>query len=136
MRVETDGETLEVTADERRIERVVRNMLDNAIKFSPAGGDVIVRICRAKDETGNWAVLEIEDRGLGIPAGDLAHVFERFRRGANVEGRIPGSGIGLSGAQEIAEQHGGEIAVQSREGEGSTFSLRLPPRQRRQAPPG
>ena len=118
--------TLEIVGDEHRLERVIRNMLDNAIKFSPAGGDVIARVYRERRKTRDWAVISIEDHGLGIPAGDLNHVFEHFRRGANVAGRIHGSGIGLTGAQQIVEQHGGQIAVWSIENEGSIFTVRLP----------
>jgi PAS domain S-box-containing protein len=118
--------TLEILADEHRLERVIRNMLDNAVKFSPAGGEVKISVSREKRRKGDSAVVTIADRGLGIPAADLAHVFEHFWRGANVEGRIHGSGIGLTGARQIVAQHGGEIAVQSVEGEGSTFTLRLP----------
>jgi signal transduction histidine kinase len=69
--------------------------------------------------------LAVRDRGLGIPAADLPHVFERFRRGGNV-GALPGSGIGLAAAREIVEALGGTIAAESREGEGSTFTLWLP----------
>ncbi len=126
VRIESDASPLVVTADGPRIERVIRNMLDNAIKYSPAGGEVVARAQREADAEGTWGVVTIEDRGLGIPAVDLPHVFKRFHRGGNVAGRIPGSGIGLSGAQQIVEQHGGTIGVRSREGEGSSFTLRLP----------
>jgi signal transduction histidine kinase len=112
--------------DGSRIERVVRNMLDNAIKYSPAGGDIVVHTRRDEDENGRWGVVTIEDRGLGIPASDLPYVFDRFRRGGNVQRHIAGSGIGLTGAKQIVAQHGGAISVQSVEGEGSTFTLRLP----------
>jgi signal transduction histidine kinase len=108
------------------MERVIRNMLDNAIKYSPAGGDIVVRADAEECGDGTWAVLAIQDRGIGIPAADLPFVFDRFHRGGNVAGRIAGSGIGLTGARQIVEQHGGAIAVESREGEGSTFTLRLP----------
>jgi PAS domain S-box-containing protein len=124
--VESDASSLIALADGSRIERVVRNMLDNAIKYSPAGGDVVVRASREEDEGGNWAVVSIEDRGLGIPASDIPYVFDRFRRGGNVQRHIAGSGIGLTGAKQIVAQHGGAITVQSAEGEGSTFTLRLP----------
>ena len=126
VRVRTDVAALEVLADGSRMERVIRNMLDNAIKYSPSGGDVDVHLCREEDDDGSWATLTIEDRGLGIPAGDLPYVFDRFRRGGNVEQHIAGSGIGLSGARQIVSQHGGAITVESTEGEGSTFTLRLP----------
>jgi PAS domain S-box-containing protein len=126
VRVESDGSSLPVRADGSRIERVVRNMLDNAIKYSPAGGDVVIRTWREEGEGENWAVVTIEDQGLGIPASDLPYVFDRFHRGGNVHRHIAGSGIGLTGAKQIVAQHGGAIAVQSAEGEGSTFTLRLP----------
>jgi signal transduction histidine kinase len=126
VRVESETFSLVALADRSRIERVVRNMLDNAIKYSPAGGDVIVHARREEHENGGWAVVTIEDRGLGIPASDLPYVFDRFRRGSNVQRHIAGSGIGLTGAKQIVAQHGGEITVQSVEGEGTTFTLRLP----------
>jgi PAS domain S-box-containing protein len=125
VRLESTTSSLPVRADGSRIERVVRNMLDNAIKYSPAGGDVTVRAWREEDDR-NWAVVTIEDHGLGIPASDLPYVFDRFHRGGNVHRLIAGSGIGLTGAKQIVAQHGGAIAVQSVEGEGSTFTLRLP----------
>jgi PAS domain S-box-containing protein len=124
--VESNTSSLPVRADGTRIERVVRNMLDNAIKYSPAGGDVLVHAWRQEDDGENWAVVTIEDHGLGIPASDLAYVFDRFHRGGNVHRHIAGSGIGLTGAKQIVAQHGGTITVQSAEGEGSTFTLRLP----------
>ncbi len=126
IRVEYDGAPLVVNADASRLERVIRNILDNAIKYSPDGVDVTVRLTAENEPAGRWAVLAIADRGIGIPAADLPFVFERFRRGFNVAGRIAGSGIGLTGAQQIVAQHGGDITAESVEGEGSTFTLRLP----------
>jgi signal transduction histidine kinase len=67
----------------------------------------------------------VRDRGVGVPLEDQAHVFEPFRRAANV-GRIAGTGIGLAGSRQIVELHGGTIELQSREGTGSTFTIRLP----------
>src|SRR5262249_34505447 len=66
------------------------------------------------------------DPGIGIPETDLPHVFDRFYRGANVAGRFAGTGLGLAGARQIVEQHGGAISVESREGIGTTFTVRLP----------
>jgi signal transduction histidine kinase len=108
-----------------RLERVLENLLSNAIKYSPGGGRITVTIA---DEGvgGPWAVLTVSDHGLGIPAGDLPRIFERFRRASNVEGRIAGTGIGLASARLIVEQHGGTIAVESTEGKGSAFTVRLP----------
>jgi signal transduction histidine kinase len=68
----------------------------------------------------------VRDRGIGIPSQDQLRVFERFQRGSNVEGRIPGTGIGLAGARQIIEQHGGRISVKSQIGKGATFTVRFP----------
>lgn len=112
--------------DAARLERVLSNLLGNAVTYSPDGGAVVVTVARVADETGRWAELRVIDHGLGVPEADLPHLFERFRRGGNVAGRIAGAGIGLAGARQIIAQHGGQITVKSREGEGSTFSVRLP----------
>jgi signal transduction histidine kinase len=109
--------------DELRLGRVLDNLLDNAVKYSPRGGTVQVSIGAADDGA---AVLSVSDRGEGIPEADLPHIFERFRRGQNVDGRIPGSGIGLAGVQRIIEQHQGTIEVDSQVGVGTTFTIRLP----------
>jgi signal transduction histidine kinase len=108
--------------DALRLERVLDNLLGNAVKYSPDGGSVTVTVRRQ----GAWATIAVRDRGVGIPAADQGHVFDRFFRAANVGGRIRGTGIGLAGAKQIVEQHGGSIAVRSREGHGSTFTIRLP----------
>ena len=106
-----------------RLERVVGNLVSNALRYSPDGGAITVTVDREGDER---AILQVSDQGLGIPACDLPHIFERFHRGGNVAGRIAGSGIGLATVRQIVKQHGGEISVESREGEGSTFTVRLP----------
>jgi PAS domain S-box-containing protein len=108
--------------DAARVQRVVANLLSNAVKYSPDGGDVDVAV----GIDGARALLTVRDQGLGIPAADLPHVFERFRRGSNVAERVPGTGIGLAGAKEIVELHGGTITVESAEGHGTTVTLRLP----------
>jgi PAS domain S-box-containing protein len=108
--------------DRDRLERVLANLLSNAIKYSPTGGDVLVQVTRVR----NGAKVRVIDWGLGIPEADLPHVFERFRRASNVGGKIAGSGLGLAGARDIIELHGGTIAVTSKEGCGSTFEVRLP----------
>jgi signal transduction histidine kinase len=112
--------------DAARLDRVLANLLSNAIKYSPAGGTITVELLREHDDNGDWAVLRVRDQGMGIPAADVPHVFERFHRGRNVGGQIRGSGIGLAGVRQIVEQHGGTIAVESQEGVGSTFTVRLP----------
>jgi len=121
IRVEAEHPTLVGSWDALRLSRILDNLLGNAVKYSPAGGTVTVRIARE----GGWALLAVRDEGIGIPAADLPHVFERLRRGGNVGG-IGGTGIGLAGVKRIVEQHGGTIAVESEEGVGSVFTVRLP----------
>jgi signal transduction histidine kinase len=112
--------------DAARLRRVLDNLLSNAVKYSPGDEPIIVRVNRTEDPTGNWAILQVEDHGVGVPAADVAHVFERFHRAGNVVGRVGGTGIGLAGARQIVEQHGGRIELRSQEGQGSTFTVRLP----------
>ena len=111
--------------DARRIERVLDNLLSNAVKYSPDGGDVAVVVTREGGDHPS-AVISIRDGGLGIPADDLSRIFEPFHRGSNVAESIPGAGIGLAGSLQIVVQHGGTISVDSRDGGGSTFTVRLP----------
>ena len=112
--------------DAERLERVLMNLLSNAIKYSPDDGEITVTVTREGDADAGWAVVTVEDQGLGIPRADLPHIFDRFYRAANVTTQVSGTGLGLTGARQIVEQHGGTIGVASREGEGSTFTIRLP----------
>jgi PAS domain S-box-containing protein len=112
--------------DGRRLARVLGNLIDNAIKYSPDGGRIDVRVLREEVGTQEYAVVAVQDSGIGIPADDTARVFERFERASNVPGRIAGTGIGLASARSIVESHGGSIGVQSYAGQGSTFTIRLP----------
>jgi signal transduction histidine kinase len=112
--------------DATRLGRVLDNLLSNAIKYSPGGGEITVEVMLEDDEVGRQcAVVRVCDPGIGIPPEDLGRIFSSFVRGRNV-GQIPGTGLGLAGARQIVEQHGGSLGVESREGAGSTFSLRLP----------
>ncbi len=124
--VEAAEPALWVPVDAARLGRVVDNLLSNALKFSPGGGQVRVRVGREPGTDGPVVVIAVTDRGVGVPAADLPHIFERFQRAGNVAGRIEGTGIGLASARHIVEQHGGSIAVESVEGAGSTFTVRLP----------
>ena len=114
--------------DAPRLRRVVANLLGNAIAYSPDGGEIHVRLA-IENHAGiaeSWAVLEVSDSGLGIPAQDLPQIFEPFHRGSNVAGRIAGHGLGLAGARMIVEAHGGTIGIESEEGRGTTVRVRLP----------
>ena len=85
-----------------------------------------VRIGVEESPQGQVAFCAVSDEGIGIPEEDVARIFERFARGANVAGRITGSGVGLTIVRQIVEQHGGTISVTSTVGRGSTFTMRLP----------
>jgi signal transduction histidine kinase len=122
LRISTECDELIGNWDAIRLGRVFDNLLDNALKFSPRGGAVSISI----GVEGDSAFFAVSDVGEGIPEADLPDVFERFRRGHNVEGRIPGSGIGLAGVHTIVELHQGTIAVHSEVGQGTTFTVRLP----------
>jgi signal transduction histidine kinase len=112
--------------DADRLTRVLENLVANAVKYSPAGSIVVVRVDREETPDGPLAVLSVADQGVGIPAADRPHIFERFRRGGNVAGRFAGSGLGLWGSQRIVAQHGGTIGIDSTEGKGTTVTVRLP----------
>ncbi|EFQ82028.1 ATPase/histidine kinase/DNA gyrase B/HSP90 domain protein [Aeromicrobium marinum DSM 15272] len=106
-----------VIGEPRMLERAVTNLLDNAAKWSPAGGTVRVRL------TGGAVV--VSDDGPGISPDDLPHVFDRFYRSTEAR-TLPGSGLGLSIVRRCAERHGGSVTVTSDPGEGATFSLSIP----------
>jgi signal transduction histidine kinase len=112
---------LTVFGDASLLSQVFGNLLSNAVKYSPDGG--LIRVTAARD--GAYAVVAIDDQGIGIPQSDLQRVFERYYRGSNTSG-IVGSGVGLYLVRTIIELHKGSIALHSREGEGSQFILRLP----------
>lgn len=113
---------LMAVVDGARLQRVMDNLVGNAMKYSPEGGEVDVDL----HEESAQVVFRVRDRGIGIPASEVEAVFERFRRGSNVAGRFSGTGIGLAGARQIVEQHGGSVEVTSALGSGSTFTVRLP----------
>jgi two-component system, OmpR family, sensor histidine kinase BaeS len=127
-RFEAAGVTLEqelapvpVRADEHWLHQVITNLLTNALKFTPAGGHVTIRTSRR--EAG--AVLVVSDTGVGIPAVDLPHIFDRFWRGGQAA-QVSGSGIGLAIAAELARAHGGELTARSEPGHGTELTLTLP----------
>jgi heavy metal sensor kinase len=112
-----------VDGDRARIKQVVVNLLDNAIKYTPPGGTINLNV-RARD---GRAVLEVVDTGMGIPAGALPHIFERFFRVDRARSRdAGGAGLGLAIVKSICAAHGGRVVVESVEGKGSRFSVELP----------
>ena len=122
LRLDLELDELTVTADESLLYEVWLNLLGNAIKFTEAGGTVGVRLRQAGSKT---ATIEVWDTGAGIPASDLPLIFERFHQ-ADPNRGTSGSGLGLSIARKIAVLHGGDIAVRSEPGRGSSFTVTLP----------
>jgi signal transduction histidine kinase len=109
--------------DADRVAQVLDNLLHNAIKYSPSGGDVRVVV----EEIGESVRVSVADFGMGIPQQSLPHLFEPFYRAMNAkEGSARGMGLGLSIAKELVMAHGGEMAVESVLGQGSTFAFTLP----------
>jgi signal transduction histidine kinase len=110
--------------DARRIEQVFANLVENAIKYAPGSA---IRISGDIADAGRIVNLRVEDEGPGIPADDLAHIFDRFYRGRSPErSDIPGTGLGLAIARTIVEGHGGQIRAENRPGGGARFVLSLP----------
>ena len=112
--------------DPVKIERVLSNIIGNAIKYSPEGSRIEVRVRREERDGSDCASIEVRDEGVGIPAEDVPHIFQFFHRGSNIEGQFRGTGIGLATALHIVQQHGGTIEVTSEVGAGSTFTVLLP----------
>ena len=109
--------------DPPRMGQVVGNLIGNAIKFTPRGGAITVEMTT----TASGATISVADTGIGIDPAELPHIFERFYRGSRSnEARGSGSGLGLAIVQSIVEMHGGRVAVESRVGEGSRFTVTLP----------
>jgi signal transduction histidine kinase len=121
-----EGEDLTGHWDARALERVLENLLGNAVKYSAPGTTVTVMLAEERSNPSDGVRLEVSDEGIGIPAEDVPHVFERFRRGRNVSQDVSGSGVGLASARRMVELHGGTIQVESHEGRGTTFTVRLP----------
>ena len=114
---------LAVRGDSRQLVSALFNLLDNAVKYSDAGSSVTVEAV----QEGNWVELSVADRGPGIPSRDLDRIFERFYRVDRARSReTGGTGLGLAIVRHVANNHGGVVSVESREGEGSRFTLRLP----------
>ncbi len=112
-------DVIAVNADKNRLRQVFLNALDNAVKYSPQDGKVMVNVLKE----GGWITVKVSDEGCGIPSEDLPHIKEKFYKAGNAK---KGSGIGLAVAEEIMHAHGGSIDIISTEGEGTTVIIMLP----------
>src|SRR3989440_1351926 len=146
LRIELAEKLPPTIADGQRVQQILWNLLANAIKFTPAGGQVVVRTRlvedgwgrgeeestgsrenESKDGRARWIEIEVEDTGEGIPADFMPHIWDRFRQAdGSATRRHGGLGIGLSLVKELAEAHGGRVEAASTEGRGTSFNVRLP----------
>jgi signal transduction histidine kinase len=122
LQVNLPADAVQVPGDAKSLGRALAAVVDNAIKFSPNGGKVGVSLSAHE----HWAEIQVQDNGVGIPAEAIPFIFDRFYHLDEVNGYLfRGAGLGLSIARQVIIQHGGEIAVESALGQGSTFRLRL-----------
>ena len=110
-----------IKGDAAQLDILIQNLLDNAIKFTPAGGQVLVKLSEQVDTV----LLTVADTGIGIPEDDMSHLFSRFHRGRNASA-YPGSGLGLAIVKTISDQYGARIRVDS-DPSGTVFVVQLNP---------
>src|SRR5947208_79234 len=125
MDLATPPEPVILPVDASRIRQLILNLVTNAVKYTPSGGSVRMQL----GQSNGRVTLTVADTGIGIAAGDLPHIFDRFWRADSARtrtGERPGAGLGLAICKWIAEAHGGTIEVQSRPGRGTTFTVTLP----------
>jgi signal transduction histidine kinase len=115
-------EPLLMDVDRQHMERVILNLISNAVKYTPSGGSIHVDMTRDDQEI----LLKVVDTGYGIPVDELPFIFERFRRVEQLKDKAVGTGLGLAITKALVEEHGGKILVESAEGKGSTFAVHLP----------
>jgi len=116
---EQSGDEFTCLGDEDRLLQVIVNLVANAIRFTPRGGRVVARVIATSAEL----EIQVEDTGVGIPASELAHIFEPYRQAHGDRG---GTGLGLAIVRGVAQAHGGRVTVESQEGKGSRFTVLLP----------
>lgn len=111
-----------IMADSNRLEQILSNLLANACRYVPEGGEITVEV----RELGDWVRIYVSDNGPGVPYDEMPHIFDRFYRGRVGRRAGPGTGLGLSIARTLAQIHGGDVGVSSKPGEGCTFFVTLP----------
>jgi signal transduction histidine kinase len=112
---------MDIAGNESQVRQIITNLLENALKFTPAGGTISLKLSQINDE----AILEVTDTGIGVPTEDLSHLFERFHRGRNASS-YPGSGLGLAITRALVSAHCGNIQAESKLGQGTTITVKIP----------
>lgn len=110
-----------MTADPRLLRQIVANLIANAIRYSPAGSEILILL----DSQDEHYILTVQDQGIGIPKADQPHLFNTFQRGSNV-GKVPGTGLGLTIVKRAVELHGGSVSIESQLGVGTTVIVAIP----------
>jgi signal transduction histidine kinase len=118
----TEEPNLCIQADGHKVQRILMNLVSNAIKYTPENGTILVTTAKK----GHWAVIAVQDTGYGIPKEELPHIFDRYRRVDKHKDKAHGTGLGLTIVKSLVAAHGGQISVSSEEGVGSTFTVKLP----------
>ena len=121
IRFDLYGSDFEVSGDPDLLKSMIENLIENALKFSPERGAIEVKV----NEIGDAVELRVTDQGPGIPPETLPHIFERFFRGTKTKNKIPGMGLGLAIAKQIAEIHHGSLAVEKTDSSGTTFRVEI-----------
>jgi signal transduction histidine kinase len=122
MSIECQEYTLPVRFDSQGYHLILSNLVSNSVKYTSEG---FVKVSLKRQDT--WAVVEVTDSGIGIPEADIPSLFKEFFRASNAKRqKIQGTGVGLAGVKHIVERFGGELELQSRENEGTTFIVHLP----------
>lgn len=114
--------TLTLQADAHKVQRILTNLVSNAIKYTAENGTILVSAAKK----GHWAAITVQDTGYGIPKEELPHIFDRYRRVDKHKDKANGTGLGLAIVKSLVAAHGGQISVSSEEGVGSTFTVKLP----------
>jgi signal transduction histidine kinase len=123
-----------ISLDEPTIVQAFSNLLTNALNYTPAGGDVLIKTILVQEDGNSQAGFSVEDTGLGISAEDMPHLFERFYRGgAARQSGAPGTGLGLAIVKQVVDHHGGRIEVQNNpNGHGTKFTVWIPVKQKQE----
>ncbi len=126
LRIECREGKLIAMVDPARLHRAIANIMANAVKYSPHGGDILTTVVCIEDQDEAWIDITVTDQGVGIPGEAIEHIFKGYYRAGNVAGRFSGTGLGLTGVKRVIEGHGGTVTLESAEGIGTAVTIRIP----------